>query len=192
MLLLLILCAYLFLLSPFGQNWLTQKVVGYLSAEWNTKIELKKARFALFNRIRLESLTVYDSKQDTLLNTDLLEARITNWFFLRDKNYLGPIRLDNALVQLQRDDSTWQHDALLKQLQGPKTNSSSGGGGSSFYLRDLEINGARFILRDGWTGMDLSASLEKLVLNADRLSANDSVFDIRLLSLTKPHVSIEE
>lgn len=190
-LLLLMLSVYLFLLTPFGQNWLTQKVLGYLSNQWQTRIELKKARFSLFDRLQLEGLTVYDSRQDTLLYAGLLETRVSNWFFLRRHNQLGPIHLQDALIQIQRDDSTWQHEQLLGQFTG-YSSGSGGGNNASLNLRGLEMTRVTFRQRDAWSGQDIQASIEHFSLKANRLDLSDSSFSIEELILDKPILSIED
>ena len=187
-LLLLVLSIYLFLLTPFGQNWLTQRVLHYLSGQWQTRIELKNARFSLFDKIQLESLTVYDSQSDTLLHAGQLEVRITNWFFLRKKNELGPIYLKHALVQIQRDDSTWQHAALFSQFAGSGGSTSSGG--SEFNLRELHFEDVTFRMRDAWLGSDLQAKINSLELKANRLNPSDSTFDIERLLVDQPSIEL--
>ncbi|MFM7671235.1 MAG: translocation/assembly module TamB domain-containing protein [Bacteroidota bacterium] len=189
-LLLLILSAYLFLLSPFGQNWLTQRVIGYLSNKWETKIELKNARFSLFDRIRLEGLTVYDSRQDTLLHAGLIQVHVTNWFFLRSHSDIGPVLIEDALIMMQRDDSTWQHDKLFGHFQSPKTNSSTSKG-STFQLQELEIRRSRLLIRDGWEGMNAEASFDRLAMQANHLDPSDPKIDIGSIDWIKPTVYIE-
>ncbi len=191
-LLLLILSAYLFLQSPFGQNWLTQQLVGYLSQQWQTKIELKNARFSLFDRLRLEGLTIFDSEQDTLLHAGLVQVQVTNWFFLRSRNELGPIRLEDTRIILQRDDSVWRHATLLSQLTGPTDTSTSSGGGSHFNLREVVILRSSVEMRDAWSGMNASASFGELSLQASRLDPADTLFEIQNILLKEPMVVIEE
>ena len=192
MLLLLLLSVYLFLLTPFGQNWMTQRIVGYLAGQWDTRIELKNARFSLFDRVKLEGLTIYDSRSDTLLHAGLIQVHISNWFFLRDQNDLGPIRLENALLKIQRTDSLWQHEKFLSQFKGSGNQQSKGtGSGSRFNLRELELINIRFIQDDKWEGNRIDASVGELTLLADRLDPADSVFYIRQLIVSEPHVSIE-
>lgn len=187
-LLLLGISIYLFLLTPFGQNWLTQRVLQYLSNQWQTRIELKNARFSLFDRIRLESLTIYDTQSDTLLYAGALEVRVSNWFFLRAKNDLGPIQLERAIVQIQRDDSVWQHAALLSHFTG--SGGSASGGGTHFNLRDLQIDSLEFRSRDAWSGRDIRASIGALTLLAKQLDAADSVFDISTCLVEAPQIEI--
>lgn len=187
-LLLLGVSIYLFLLTPFGQNWLTQRVLQYLSKQWQTRIELKNARFSLFDNIQLESLTVYDSKADTLLYAGSLELRISNWFFLRSQNDLGPIHLKHAFVQLQRTDSVWQHQALFSQFTG--SGKSSSGTGTHFNFRDLQFEDVAFRLRDGWSGRDILARFETVELKAKLLDPADSIFDIQRLLIEKPEIEI--
>lgn len=188
--LLLILSAYLFLQSPYGQNWLTQQIIGSLSKQWQTKIALQRARFSLFDRLQLEGLTVYDDHQDTILYAGKAQAQITNWFFLRSQNELGPTRLETIRLKLQRNDSVWRHEKLWSRLQG-SGGSSSGRGTAHFNFNEIEILQARVDVLDGWTGMNATAVFDQFLLEANRLDPNDSIFDIRTIFLKNPSVYVE-
>ncbi len=164
-----------------------------MSKQWKARIELKKARFSLFDRLRLEGLTVYDSKEDTLLHAGLLELRVSNWFFLRNENELGPIQLEDGLVRIQREDSIWQHDKLLAQFLGTKKSGGAGkkGGGQSFHLRHVELSRFKLEQRDAWMGQNIQASIDHLLLKAERLDLSDTTFSVEELTFLKPVVAIE-
>ena len=112
-LLLLILAAWLFIQTPFGQNWITGQVTKRLSKDLQTKIEIRKVNFSLFNNMHLQGVLVEDRKHDTLLYAGEVRVRITDWFFFKKNIELKYIGLSDAVVQMKRTDSVWNHQFLI-------------------------------------------------------------------------------
>ena len=59
----IIIFAFLIRTSTF-QTFLAGKVVNYLSAELNTKIELKGVEIILFDKVSLNGILILDKKKD--------------------------------------------------------------------------------------------------------------------------------
>ena len=127
-LLLLVLVLYgLLHLSPV-QTWLVKKVANNLSQKLHTRVTVKKVDFSFFNKLDLQGLYIEDLKKDTLLYAGSAKVDITDWFFLKEKISFNYIGLEDAVVNLERSDSTWNYQFLLDYFSSP---SSSKGGGSS-------------------------------------------------------------
>ncbi|MEO5564787.1 MAG: hypothetical protein ABIR18_15175, partial [Chitinophagaceae bacterium] len=77
------MAAWIFIQTPFGQNYIVKKVTARLSKDLNTKIDIKHVDFGLFNRMHLEGLLVEDHAHDTLLYAYDAKLRITDWFFFK-------------------------------------------------------------------------------------------------------------
>jgi autotransporter translocation and assembly factor TamB len=65
-LLLLIAGAYIFIQTPWGQNWIVKQVTHRLSKDLQTKITIKRIDFSLFDKMHLEGLLLEDRAGDTL------------------------------------------------------------------------------------------------------------------------------
>ena len=74
---------YIFIQTPFGQNWIARQVTNRLSKDLQTKISIKHIDFSLFNRMNLEGVLIEDRKRDTLLYAGNLKVNITDWFFFK-------------------------------------------------------------------------------------------------------------
>jgi autotransporter translocation and assembly factor TamB len=61
-LLFLIAALYIFIQTPFGQNWIGRQVTKRLSRDLQTKVSIQHVDFALFNRMHLKGVLVSDRK----------------------------------------------------------------------------------------------------------------------------------
>lgn len=96
----------LFIRSPWGQNIIVQKVVSYVSDKTNTKVEIGRLYITFSGNIYLEKLYLEDTKGDTLVYSNSLEADIPLWPILRG-NGVAVNRIDwNGLkANVYRKDS---------------------------------------------------------------------------------------
>ena len=84
--------------TDWGQNWLVRQVTKKLSRDLQSRISIKHVNIGFFNYLNLEGVLVEDQKRDTLLAAGLVQVRITDWFFFKDKADLKYIGLENAVI----------------------------------------------------------------------------------------------
>ena len=120
------------LLSTWGilhlnpvQNWLVTKVSENLSWNLKTKVTVQHVDFRLFNKMLVEGILIEDRKQDTLLYAGTLKVNITDWFFFKDKPTLKYIGLFDAVINVNRVDSTWNYQFLVDYFSLPKSKTKS-------------------------------------------------------------------
>ena len=119
---LLLVLAWGFLQTDWGQNWLVSQVTKRLSKDIKTRISIAHVDIDFFNRMNLEGVLLEDQKKDTLLAAGIVQVRITDWFFLKDTAELKYIGLENAVIKLQRTDSVWNYSFLEDYFAaGPTT-----------------------------------------------------------------------
>ncbi|HPH85421.1 MAG TPA: translocation/assembly module TamB domain-containing protein [Ferruginibacter sp.] len=178
-LLLLVLVLYgLLHLSPV-QTWLVKKVANNLSQKLHTRVTVKKVDFSFFNKLDLQGLYIEDLKKDTLLYAGSAKVDITDWFFLKEKISFNYIGLEDAVVNLERSDSTWNYQFLLDYFSSP---GSSKGGGSNlqFNFKEAHFKNLYFRESDQWVGQDMIVSLKSMDIS------------IREFDLIKKRISIDE
>lgn len=83
--LLLILAAFIFIETPFGQNWIAKQITKKFSKELKTKISFSHVSFSLLNNLNLEGFLLQDQHNDTLLYAGVLQVRVTDWFIFKRK-----------------------------------------------------------------------------------------------------------
>ena len=188
-LLFLIIAVWVFIHTPFGQNWIVGRVTKKLSKELNTKISIKQVDFSLFNSMHLQGLLIEDRKRDTLLYAGDAKVRITDWFFFKDEVELKYIGLENGIINFTRTDSVWNNQFLFDYFSSPSS-AKSDKGGIDLNLKKLELKNIRFIKSDKWLGQDLTLRVSSLNLDAKDIDFKKKNIDISLLEISDPFISI--
>lgn len=190
-LLLLFCILFLLLKTPAVQSWLGKQVAKTLSKELGTRIEVDGVSFSLLDRFALNGLLVMDRQQDTILYAEQLQLSLSDWFFTKDSIELTQVELSNALIRIQRSDSTWRHQFVLDYFTKNQANDKVSKKKSvPVHLHHLSVASTRFEQLDGWKGFSMRAKVEQADLLADQLSTTEKDVKINLLSVKKPEVSL--
>ena len=167
------------------QNWLTSKVTATLSKNLKTKVSIRHIELDFFNKMSLEGLLLEDRKHDTLVYAGTAKVNITDWFFVKDIATLKYIGLTDAIVNINRTDSTWNYQFLLDYFSDPKKKSSENGG-IDFDLQVLKFENVLFKKVDGWIGQDMTVAIKNLDLKADTINFSKKQINIASLILNAP------
>ena len=168
-----------------GQNWLARQVTKKLSGDLQTHISIKHVRFHFFDKMNLDSVLVEDQKRDTLLFAGTIQVNITDWFFLKEKAELKYVGLSNAIVNFNRTDSVWNYNFLGKYFASSDTGTKKKAG-ISFDLKKVVMTNVAFVQKDTWTGVDFTARVKALDLDANDISLTSKTIDIANLYLSEP------
>ncbi len=192
-LLFLVMATWIFIQTPFGQNWIARQVTKKLSRDLQTKVSIDKINLSLFNKMHLEGVLVRDREQDTLLYAGDVQVRITDWFFFRKQSVLKYVGLENAIIKFQRTDSVWRQQFILDYFNSPSTGASKKkNAGISLDLKKVSLKNVAFVKKDGWMGQTLIVQVGKMDMDANAISFKDNTYDIKSLIITDPRISIEE
>lgn len=170
---------------PSVQTWLVRQVAGRLSKELNTKVSVRKVDFRFFDKLTVEDLLIEDRNRDTLLFAGSAHARITDWFFLKDRAIIKYAGLNDAVINLKRTDATWNYQFLIDYFSSPSTGQKKSGG-IEFDLRDIEINRLRFNQVDQWLGRDMSVSLNSFITSIKSANFNKQEIIVNHIRMTDP------
>ncbi|MFN5760896.1 MAG: hypothetical protein ACK44U_02360, partial [Sphingobacteriales bacterium] len=83
-----------------------------------------------------------------MLYAGSVKVRITDWFFFKDQAELEYLGLENAYIQLQRKDSTWNYAFLEKAFS--TTTTSKKQNQIQFHIKDIDLKNIRLAYKDGW------------------------------------------
>jgi hypothetical protein len=170
--------------TEWGQNWLVHQVTGRLSRDLQSRINIRHVRIGFFNKLNLEGVLVEDRNKDTLLSAGIVQLRITDWFFMKDKAELEYIGLKDANIKLQRNDSVWNYQYLVDYFDSPSKGNKKESG-IDFSLKKVLLENVRFTEHDAWKGADLYARAGLVDMDAKQLSLATNVFDIDRLVLER-------
>lgn len=189
-LLFLLVALYIFIQTPFGQNWIAKQVTKRLSKDLQTKISIRHVSFSLLNKMHLEGVLIEDRQGDTLLWAGDVKVRITDWFIFKKEAELKYIGLENALIKFQRTDSVWRQQFIFDYFASPSTGQQKKKAGIRFNLKKAELRNVTFVKKDAWLGADMTVKVNSLDMNADKLSLSGNIFDINSLVIKEPVVAL--
>jgi hypothetical protein len=188
-LLFLLIATWIFIHTPFGQNWIIGQVTSRLSKDLHTKIEIKHVDLSLFNKMNVQGVLVEDRQHDTLLYAGEVNVRITDWFFFKKNIELKYIGLNNAVVNMQRTDSVWNYQFLIDYFSSPSTGKKKQSS-VQLALKKIELNNVLFRKKDAWRGEDMTAFLGSLNLDAKDLNFSKKQILVNSLTIADPVFSI--
>ncbi len=138
--------------------------------------------------MNLQGLMIEDRSKDTLLYAGTARLNITDWFFLRDKVNLSYIGLDDAYINMNRTDSSWNYQFLVDYFSSPSS-STTKKKNIELTLEEIHLNNVRFIKKDKWIGQDMIVYLEKMDLLMDFMNLEKKQISIKEIYLGKPQFS---
>lgn len=177
---------------PLVQNLLISKVTTVLSDKLHAKVSIQHINFHFFDKMEMNSLLLEDLKKDTLLFAGSARVNITDWFFLKNKATLKYLALDNAVVNMQRTDATWNYQFLIDYFGGSKNTASKKKGGIEFDIKIFQFSNIRFNQVDKWVGKNMKMSVKKLDLYADDVNFSKKMIGLNTLTLVEPDYSMED
>jgi hypothetical protein len=185
-LLLLLAGVYIFVQTPFGQNWLVKQVTKRLSHDLNTEVKIDRVDFALFNKMHLQGVLIRDRNKDTLMYAGDVKVRITDWFFFKKKAELKYIGLENAIINFTRTDSVWNQQFFFDYFSSPTTGGPKKKASIEFNLKTVDLKNVIFSKKDKWVGQDMILKVGTLNLEANDLSLAGNTYDVKSLVITDP------
>ncbi|WP_205510768.1 translocation/assembly module TamB domain-containing protein [Longitalea arenae] len=186
----LIILAWLAIQTSFVQNWLVKQITGKLSKNLHATVRIKHVDFALFNKMVLEGTLVNDQHKDTLLYAGAVKVNLTDWFFLKDRIVLNYIGLEDALIHLQRSDSTWNYRFLADYFSSPKKKEVKKQDDIDLDLEKVEFRNVKLIQTDGWRGEDMTLQLGSMDVDADEINLKKRTAHINSITIHKPVFAI--
>jgi len=171
------------------QNFLIQQVTNKLSTDLHSEVSIKKISFSFFDKLNVEGLLVKDKKKDTLLYAGVFTAHVNDFFFLRQKTELKYIGLEDAVINLNRTDSVWNYQYIINYFSSPKDTSKKQKE-IHLDLKTIDLKNITFSMNDIWDGQKISAHLDRLILNANKIDVNNEKFDIDKLDIDAPSFTL--
>jgi len=139
--------------------------------------------------MHLQGVLVEDQKKDTILSAGEVRVRITDWFFFKDNIVLKYIGLENAVIKMQRDDSTWNHQFLIDYFSSPSSPGKTESG-TQLSLNKIDLKNISFIRRDGWLGQDMTIAVSSLGLVTKDVNFGKKTIDLGSLKMEDPYFSL--
>mgnify|MGYP007111992834 CR=1 FL=1 len=175
-LLFLIVGIYVFIQTPFGQNWIARQVTKRLSRDLQTKVSIGHISFSLVNKMHLQGVLVEDRTGDTLMYAGDVQVRITDWFFFKKEAELKYIGLENAIIKFQRSDSVWRQQFIFDYFSSPSTGAKKKKAGKQIHLKKVELKKVTFVKKDALLGQDKTIHVGRMKMDADKISLSGNQY----------------
>jgi TamB, inner membrane protein subunit of TAM complex len=172
------------------QNWLVGIATNYLSKQLHTQVSVKRVSFSLFNKANIEGIFIKDKQQDTILYAGALKLKLTDWFFLKEKTQIKYIGLDDAVIKLQRTDTTWNYDFIANYF-APK-NKSNNKKNNPIELSKIDIKNISFTKNDKWRGELMKFYSKSFVVNFDSINIEKNKFLLSDVAIENPQFTIKQ
>lgn len=177
---------WILLQTSFFQNYIVSRVTHRLSKNLHTTVSIKHVDFELFDKMLLQQTLVLDHNHDTLLYAGDMKVSITDWFFFKDNIILKYIGLDDAVININRKDSTWNYQFLIDYFSGPPKNKDTTSGSLQLSLQQIELHNFKVWQKDEWQGTNILISLNSLSLKADTFDLSKNVIRINSVAIDHP------
>ncbi len=185
--LILLVILYGILHLPSVQNRLVKEATELLSKQLKTTVKIDHIDFSFFNEMDINGVLIKDHKNDTLLYTNALEVRISDWFFFKEKPVLHYIGLRDAFINLKRTDSVWNYQFLADIFSASDDSSSKNKNGTiQFDLKKVFLKNIRFYQLDSWYGRDMKLAIGTFSMNADDIDLKNKKIKLSTVSITEP------
>ena len=172
------------------QTWLVKKVAGRLSKELRTEVEVGHVDFSFFHQILLEDVLIRDRQKDTLAYAGSVEAKLNDWFFLKDEIIVYKLDLKKINLYAHRSDSIWNYQFLLDYFQKPPASKPSKP--IQIQLKEIRVQSCRILQKDEWTGTDMAGSIGYLGIKSKQINLSDQLAELEEVTLEQPLFSIRD
>ncbi|MCC6281545.1 MAG: hypothetical protein IT262_13150, partial [Saprospiraceae bacterium] len=187
-LVLLLIVLYFVLQMPAVQNWLIQKVTGYLSDELKTTVQVQHIDIAFFDNLVLEGFYVQDLNGDTLIYAGRLSAGLDPNFFSIFSNKLefNEISLKNAQIKIRRAAGSYDSNLqfLLDYFSSPKDpNKPSKPFAVKIKAKNIFLENVLFSQDDKVKGRLMSYNVPQASIRVNKIDLVAKLIDIQSVNL---------
>jgi len=184
---------------PAVQNKIVYSATTFVSNKTHTRVEIKHVSISFPKSVVIEGIYLEDLKKDTLAYVGNLKVNIALYDLIFNKINVTSITLEDLNLNLYstKTDSLFNYNFLItafsnttkQDLTKSKTPSKW-----TFTIDNVNLKNIRLHYDDEFGGMNISASLDKLKLNVDKLDLQKSVYaiDNLLVEKLKSNIQISE
>jgi uncharacterized protein involved in outer membrane biogenesis len=192
---LLLIIALLLLRLPSVQNYVTHKVVAFVSKKTHSRIELKKLYIEFPKSIVIENLFAEDLAHDTLLNVNKLKVNIDLLALLKSKVSISNISLQGANANIKRSesDSTFNFDFIIRAFTSPSPKKESVDSSTSAWAIDVgsvNLENIRATFDDQLSGTLITGKIGTLNLDMKAMDVSKLGFEGKNLKLAETDIKL--
>lgn len=193
LLIFLLFSLVLFIRSPWGQNFIIQKLTNYVSDKTETEVQLEKLFISFSGDVDIRGLYLNDNYGDTLIYFDRLKADIPVWPMIRGNALsVNKVSWDGLRANIIRKDSLegfnfqFLLDAFLEESEDDQTvGEIEDKSSNSFKINLGKIDFSDFRIRylDEVMGIDALVNIGKLHVQGKKIDLENMDFGLAEVTL---------
>ncbi len=191
-LLVILLCIFLFIQSDWGQKIITRKAKTVLQEQFHTRVELNRIRLSGFSRLSVEGLTLYDQNNQVLAHSGVLSVHFSLLPLLSKKVVVHSLRWENLTANVYTGANDSLNYQFLLAPGSPKPGEDSVSKGETkdpwkISVGRIELEKIRLRYKDDPAGFYTALKLEHLSWRFRETDIQGGLYefnDLRIAGLT--------
>lgn len=204
---LIIAVAFWMLSQEKYQNQLVHKATSYLSDKLKTPVDVKHVSLTLFNQFNIEGVYIADEKKDTLAYVGALQLKtselLSAWWY-NETPVIHHLGLNNVYVNLNRghDSTRWNYDFISEAFSSNSNTDTTTADTidvatnhapeAILDLKNLHLDGVRFIMNDAWRGEDMRFAIQTLDLAVNKFQLDKKKIELEHLTIETAKILVRE
>lgn len=172
------------------QNYIVRKGAEMLSNKLQTRVSIGHIRIDLLNHLLIEELYIEDKSKDTLLYAGKAEARITDWFLVKNETpVITYVVLENAYVNLnrKRESDKWNYQFIIDAFDTGPSKQPKKQAEFEIDLKKVQLENVRFMMDDAWVGSDMDFIVGSFELDARKIDFKQRLININKIAFENTH-----
>src|SRR5687768_5256915 len=190
----LLIGVVLFLHTDAGRSIVQKKLQNFLRDKWHTEVAIGNIDYRLPYWIALEKLTIFDTKNDTVLNAGRMYVGINLFKLLSNKVEVTSINLDDINVYCQRvqNENSFNFQFIIDAFAPASSDAVTPRDRSPmlFSLNELSLNNVRLSYRDERDKFYFNVFIDQMDALPGSLSPENGEFNLEDFILQNSEVAI--
>ncbi len=196
-LLLLFVALVLFVRSPWGQDIILGKMLGYITDKTHTVVTVDRLFLTFSGNLFVEGLYMEDQKGDTLIHSKTLEASIAIMPLVRGKKFvLRSLDWSGVKAHIKRaENEDFNYTFLIKAFAAPDTVSQKKvdtTAAMTIEIGDVHLNTFKIDYKDQLAGTEMKLNLGALDLEMDRFDLETMDFQVDWVQLVNSNIDYQQ
>jgi translocation and assembly module TamB len=162
----------LFLLTPPGQRFATNRVESYLQKKLHTRVEIGSLSIGLPRKLVLHDVYLEDQTKDTLMSGGTIKADIELFKLFSNQVIIHSLEMNDITTKVKRilPDTVFNFQFVIDAFVPAKSKAADTAGTvMKLDVRNLALNNVNVVYNDVVTGNDMVAHLNHLKATIDTL-----------------------
>ncbi|HTN17483.1 MAG TPA: translocation/assembly module TamB domain-containing protein, partial [Chitinophagaceae bacterium] len=195
--LLLIVVAVLFLISPPGKKFVRDKALVFLRGKLKTEVYIGEVVYSLPKMVGLKGVLLKDQQKDTLLALGLLKVDIDLLKLINSKVSVNDLVLEDvyAYVHRNKPDTNYNFTYIIDAFASKDTTAKPKDTSASPFVFDVgtvRLSNIHIRFADQTGGIDLAADLKELKVKMRELDPSKMVFRLKSLQVSGLQTSFRQ